>query len=208
MADKLSIFNDALMLLGAQPLQALTDNTVTRRAMDAAWVTAPFVVLEDGLWNFALRTVELSADADSSPRLGYQYAFSEPDDYVNTAGISSDGSFTITLEDYAHEAGYWHTNVDPIYVRYVSNDAQYGMDLGAWPLGFSKAVAAYMAFETALVINNGRTDRTEAYQLYEERLKKAKGKDAMKQPATRLPPGRWSRSRTGYRATQRLGNLR
>jgi hypothetical protein len=206
MADKLSIFNGALLLVGAQPLQALTDNTPPRKALDAAWVTAPYVVLEKGLWNFAFRTVEITADPDVTPRLGYQYAFSQPEDYVNTAGISSDPSFRLTLEDYAHESAYWHADVDPIYVRYVSNGAQYGLDLGAWPLSFTKAVEAYLAFETALVINNGRTDRTESYQLFEARLKEAKGKDAMKQPATRLPPGRWTRSRTGYGASQRAGS--
>jgi hypothetical protein len=206
MADKLSVFNDALLMLGSQPLQALTDNTPPRKALDAAWVDAPYYVLEEGLWNFALRTVELSADPDVTPRLGYQYAFSQPEDYVNTAGISAFPSIDPTLENYAHEAGYWHADVDPIYVRYVSKDAQYGLDLGAWPLNYSKAVAAYLAFEVALVVNNGRTDRTEAFQLYQDRLKKAKAKDAMKQAAKRLPEGRWTRSRTGYGASQRAGS--
>jgi hypothetical protein len=35
---------------------------------------------------------------------------------------------TTPLTDYADEVAYWFSDLDEIYVRYVSDDANFGMD--------------------------------------------------------------------------------
>ena len=98
---------------------------------------------------------------------------SKPDDWVRTAGISSEATFKPGFEDYEDEGNYWFANVDTLYVRYVSNDEEYGWNVGSWRQGFAKALEAYLAFESGLPISSDRGNRNDLYGLYKERLKKA-----------------------------------
>lgn len=203
MAEKLKIFNGALRLLGERPLSALTEEGASRRALDGAWDDAVAFVLEAGHWNFATRTVEIAADEDIEPAFGYSYAFEKPSDFVRLTQLSADEMFSFPLMRYEDEAGYWHGDVDKVYVRYVSNDDAYGMNLGAWPVSFVKALEAYLAFECGLPINQNKGDRNDLFSLYEKRLKEAKSRDAMNERPRFLPPGSWTRSRTSNRGRTR-----
>jgi hypothetical protein len=42
---------------------------------------------------------------------------------VLTSGVFQDEFMRTPLTDYADEAGYWFSDYDTIYVRYVSDDA-------------------------------------------------------------------------------------
>jgi hypothetical protein len=50
-------------------------------------------MLAKGMWNFAIRSVELHEDEDVEPLFGYQYAFSKPDDWVRTVSINNEATF-------------------------------------------------------------------------------------------------------------------
>jgi hypothetical protein len=192
---RLTLYNESLRLLGEQRLVRLDENTAARHELDAAWTNAFRFLLESGFWNFATRTVRLIHDPDVEPVFGYDYAFLKPDDWVRTTQISIHPDFADPLVEFEDEAGYWHTHHDTIYVRYVSNDEDYGANEGAWPISFEKALAAYLAFEVCLVINNNKSDRNDLFQLYEKRLREAKSRDAMNERTRPLPVGKWRRSR-------------
>ena len=195
MADRLSIYKGALRLLGGGELSSLTETGAARRALDDAWTPVGTMLLEAGLWNFAIRATELQNDEDVTPLFGYQYAVRKPDDWVRTASISDDPTFSRSYEQYEDETRYWYCNIDPLYVRYISNDEEYGWNVGAWRQHFADAFSAFLAFECGLPISQDKGNRNDLHGLAEKRLALAKTKDAVDERVQFKPVGRLVRAR-------------
>lgn len=200
MADRLSIYRSALSHLGGANITSLTEDRPEKRALDAVWEGAVNYLLEQGMWNFAIRTVELSYDEDVEPLFGFQHAFSKPDDWVRTVSISETADFCEGLRRYEDETSYWHTDPETIYLRYVSNDDAYGWNVGAWRESFSEALSSYMAFKSSLPIASDKGNRNDLFGLYGKLLREAKTRDAVDERVREKPPGRWTRSRFNYGA--------
>lgn len=206
MASRLDIYRGALRLLGPSNLASLTEDRPEKLALDGAWQNAVDFMLEQGLWNFGMRAVELQPDADVEPLFGFDYAYSKPEDWVRTASICSDVAYREGIREYEDETDHWHTSWSVIYVRYVSNDVEYGWNVGAWRQHFAKALEAYLAFECGLPISSDRGNRNDLFTLYKSRLQDAKTKDAVDERVREKPPGMWTRSRSlGNGGTSRRG---
>jgi hypothetical protein len=196
MASRLGIYKAALRYLGnAAGIASLTEASVTRRALDDVWRESGEYMLAKGMWNFAIRSVELQNDEDVEPLFGFQYAFSKPDDWVRTVSISNEATFRDGFEDYADETNYWYADSTPIYVRYVSNDDAYGWNVGAWRQPFAEAFAAYMAFQCALPISADKGTRNDLFNLSKALLTEAKTLDAVDERVAYAPAGRLVKSR-------------
>ena len=194
--SKLSLYNDALFLVGEREIASLTESREPRRVLDRAWdAGAVDACLEQGLWKFALRAVEIDYSTSVTPDFGYARAFDKPTDYVRTAAVCADEFFNVPLLQYADEADYWFSDLDTMYVKYVSDDDDYGYDYGKWPQTFSKYVSAYLANEIAPRLTQDKEKRVMIDSLMTRRLKDAKSKDAMNDPTKFPPPGSWVRSR-------------
>ena len=200
MADRLTIYNGALRLLGPHQLSSLTESGEARRALDSAWRPAVDFLLSEGLWNFALRTQEISQDDDVEPLFGFAYAFAKPSDWVRTQAISDEATFNSGFKSFSDEQDYWYASVDPLYVRFVSDDDEYGWNVSAWRMPFSKCLEAYLAFECGLPISGDRGTRDSIYSLYTTRLKRAKTLDAVDENVKSKPEGRLVRARLAGRA--------
>lgn len=205
MADRLEIYRGALQLLGdAHGLSSLTEEGPARRALDEAWQPAVAYLLAKGLWNFAIRSIELTDDEDVAPLFGYQYAFSKPSDWIRTVSISPDATFSdVGFEDFEDEAGNWYADTSPLYVRYVSDDEDYGWNIAAWRQPFASALECYLAFKSGLPISSDRGNRNDMFTLFGKLLKEAKALDAVDERVRRTPPGRLVRSRSNYRSRYR-----
>lgn len=203
MADRLSIYQGALRLLGPSQLASLTEDRPERHKLDAAWVNAIDFLLEQGLWNFGIRTIEIQASEDVEPLFGYDYAFTKPDDWIRTAGISPTGIFSNDepFNDFEDQAGSWFANPQTLYIQYMSKDAAYGWNVGAWRQNFAKAAEAYLAFECGLPISADRGNRNDLYNLFKERLARAKNLDAVDERVRRKPTGCLVRSRLAGRGS-------
>lgn len=197
MASKLALYNSALRLNGEAALSALTDAVEPRRVLDEVYAGALLYCLEQGYWNFAIRAIEASSVPSIEPTFNYSYAFTKPDDWLRTAGVWSDANESAALIEYAFEQGYYYANVDPIWIRYVSSDNEYGMDLGKWTQTFTKYVEAHLAAEICERLSDNTSKSQELRELEERRLRDAKSKDAMDGPARFPPLGAWASSRGG-----------
>ena len=204
MADRLSIYRGALRLLGDGRLSALTDNDSRRLKLDDAWEGSVNFMLEQGLWNFAIRTIEISADDDFDPLFGYQFSFRKPTDWVRTNTISTDPYFKQGFEEYHDEGDYWFADQEPLYIRYVSNGPEWGWNIGRWRENFARALEAWLAYSCGLPISNDKGNRNDLFQIWERLLKSAKAKDAVDEAVQRPPTGRLvnARFRRGSRANQ------
>lgn len=202
MTDKLSLYNGALGHCGSRPLASLAEAREARRSLDWAWSRG--IVdrcLQAGQWDWAARSVLIDISPSVSPQFGYQYAFDKPTDHVRTLAISSDEYFQSALLEYQQEGDYWYADIEPIYVRYVSNGADYGADYSKWPPNFAAYVELLLASEICEKLTAGRTLKNDLLVRARDMLGDAKNTDAAESPTKFPPRGSWSTARHG--GTQR-----
>lgn len=209
MATKLQLYNGALIMLGSRTLSSLSENRESRRVLDNIYDEDGIkTCLEQGLWNFAMKTVKAEYSPSVTPDFGLQYAFDKPSDWCRTAAVCTDEYFGNPLLSYRDEAGYWFADLDTIYVQYVSDDESYGKDLSLWPQNFLKYVQTYFAYEACNRITGSKADSQELERKTRDRLIIAKGTDAMDEPTKFPPNGSWVRARsTGTRERGKKGSL-
>lgn len=208
MASKLQLYNAALRLVGERSLASLTEDREPRRVLDEVYNDAVLYCLEQGFWDRALRTIKAESVPSVEPTFGYLYAFTIPDDWLRTDMQSSQPNFEPPLTDIVAEQGYWYANFDPIYIRYVSSDLQYGRDNGKWLMAFQKYLEAHLAAEICTRLTQGKTDYESLRKLEEKYKREAKSIDAMNGPARFPPEGRWARSKRGFGTSRFNGSTR
>lgn len=199
MASKLGVYNAALLHIGERKLSSLSEAREPRRALDDVWDTTVAYCLEQGFWNFAMRTVQMDSSASVDPAFGYQYAFTKPADWVRTYVVASDEALRNLLKgsEFNDEAGYWYANIDPMWAKYVSNDTAYGMDLSLWPETFAEYVALRLAARVCVRLTSSESARNDLVVLERRAKRDALSKDAMNEGPITPPLGSWVRSRHG-----------
>lgn len=198
MTDRLALYNKALLYCSEPPLQSLEDDVTARRVLDAIWADRALAkVLEEGLWNVALRTLEIAYDPGVAPPFGQARAFAQPADLVRVAAIACDAHLRQPLLTYLDEAGYWYADVDRIFVSYVSDDPAFGGDLSRWPPSLADAAARWIAALAAHGFNKAETQIHRMEAAAERAFALARNRDAMNQPTRFPPPGRWLSARAG-----------
>lgn len=205
MPDKLSIYNGALNILGERKLADLTENREPRYQLDDVWDN-DFIdrVLQMGQWNFASRSVNLTASTDVTPSFGYQYAFDKPPtDFIRTMMVCYDEYFDRPITRYSDEGQWIFCDTEEIYLKYVSNDTEFGADFSLWPPNFTEMVEHYMAYKVAPRLAGLDFNERALEAKFERTLSKAEATDAMESPAKFAPVGGWVRSREGFRSGRR-----
>lgn len=200
MTTKLTLYNGALRMLGQRKLASLTENRLSRRTLDDIWDEGAIdACLEQGLWKFATRSIELDYNPSEEPDFGYPRVFNQPDDFIRTVAVCQDAYFKIPNEDYQQEASLFFASVDVLYVRYVSNDSSYGGDYSLWPVSFVNYVQSYMAYMACDALTQGTTKKQELERTMRMYLIDARSKAAMEEPTKNIPDGRWVQARRGIR---------
>lgn len=198
MASKLALYNQALRRLGERRLSSLTENRPPRHELDEVYADG-FIneLLESAHWNFATRTIEQTYESDIAPEFGYSRVFAKPTDWVKTSSFCSDEFFNSPISAYADETSYWSCDYDTIYVRYVSNDGEFGSDLGKWPPSFTRWAAVRLALLVAPQHVRGRSVLADLREEDKKLLIVAKSRDAVNEGAKFTPTGNWTRARMG-----------
>lgn len=198
MASKLSLYNAANLILGERKLRALNENRPSRRRLDTWWDGGGVKeCLEEAFWNHAMRTVSLTYSPSVTPSFGYTFAFDKPSDWCRTFQLSDDPTFCNLLTDFDDKGVYLFAWSDTIYLKYVSNDANYGMDLSQWPEKFTNFVAHSAADKVCKATTNSSADKDEIAKARKKALNVARSIDAMNQAPQQIPAGSWSRARRG-----------
>lgn len=193
---KLRIYNAALSLCGETGLVDLSEEREARYALDRAFDNGLIkTCLEAGQWNFAIRSSALDPDDSIQTDFGYSNAFPLPVDYVRFAGVCEDEYYECPLQRYQIERGMIFSDLDQIYIRYVSDDAEYGMDMSLWPETFCRYVEATLAFNVCLDINQSDTKQMKLEVLMKKKLDDAMNKDSQAEPAILIRSGGWATSR-------------
>lgn len=204
---QLTLYNDALLECGERFLASLTENREPRRLLDQVWSSGGVAyILERGQWNFATRSQQLDYDSSIQPGFGYNRAFDKPADYCCTRAVCSDEFFREPLIRHVDEAGYWYSDLDTIYVRYVSSHPDYGMNLNNWPQTFREVVAVHFASKIISKLSNSSTTTTDLEKKRDHMLKVAKNSSAQQEPTQFPATGAWSRARNRFPNRRDGGN--
>jgi hypothetical protein len=203
--SKLLLYQDACTVLGERKVSTLAENSVMRRRLDSAWDSGvPRVCLSRGLWNHAMRSVQLDYSPSVEPPFGQRRAFDKPADWVRTAIIARDEYFASALRkrEYLDEAEYWFADIDTIFAKFVSDSTDYGMNLGAWPANFSEFVGASLAHKAAKSTTSSSSEADSIEARVKRLLIRARSTDAMDEPTDEIPGG-WVAARRGSGSRER-----
>lgn len=205
MTSKLSVYNGCLTkFLGERKLASLSENREPRRVLDDIW-DDDFVkgCLESGEWNFAARTAALDYSSSVDPPFGYIRAFEKPEDWCRTITVALDPYFDVPLLRYVDEQAYWFCDSDVLYVKYVSNDVEYGQDYSLWPPSFTQWAECHLAALACERITQSATKREALDKKDAQLLRKATSTDAMNDPVSFPPTGSWVNARLGGSRSRR-----
>ena len=195
-ASQLSIYNKALRWLEERQCASLSENREPVRLLNVEWTDAVQTCLYEAYWNFAVREVMVSPDSAQVPQFGFKYSYTKPPDWVRTFQISSDDRFYLLLRRYSDQNNVWYADIPTLYVKYISNDSNFGLNMAFWTPGFTEYLAGYLALLLAPRI---KQDSKKVDEL-EKRLKRTKAQaisvDAMDLPVGHIPYGTWVQSRS------------
>lgn len=199
MTTQLDLYNGALLVCKERFLASLTEVREPRHLLDHVWSNGGVnACLERGQWFFAMRTIQIDYDPSIEPPFGYNRAFEKPDDWVLTSSLCTDEFFREPLTRYFDEAGYWYSDLDTVYVRYVSNDPLYGLNLNKWPESFREYVEAHFARKIVGKLSTSDMTEEKVEKIEAARLVTAKSRAAMAEPTAFPAQGSWSRARNRF----------
>jgi hypothetical protein len=197
--SQLSLFNDALGLLGARSIATVNDATEPARVLLALWDHTRAYCIEQGHWKFAEREAVLSPSTTEVPTYGLANAFAQPTDYVRLNEMAADEYYSAPIFQINQRNDHWYCDLETLYIRYVSNDAAFGYDVTRWPASFELYYTLYLATRAApRVAPSMKLELIKAGgNLGLETAKyNALSKDAVNGPTKFLPQGAWAASRS------------
>jgi hypothetical protein len=204
--DRLGLYNGALRECGERRLASLSENREPRRVLDDIWNGGQGIVvfaLQAKQWRFGRRLVEMTPETAIEPTFGRLNAYAVPDDWARTCKLCQDERMEVPLLDYEVEAGFWYTDLNPIYLSYISTDENYGGNMTLWPPNFVLWVETHMASLLAPRLMGSEEKTNRLIKLATMRLKEAASTDAMEDPTKFPPPGSFVMARRGNRSGYR-----
>lgn len=181
MPSVVDICNEAMDLLGAATITALTENSKEARLCNRRFETVRDAVIRAHPWNVAITRATLAKDA-TAPAFGFTNQFTLPTDPYCLRVLS-----------------FWNSNVDSDVAAYdsqvmfkiegrkvLSNEGSCKItylarvtDTEQYDPLLSSTIAHKLAAETAYAITGSNSVTQGMQQLYELRLKEARSIDAM-----------------------------
>ena len=181
MPSVVDICNEAMDLLGAATITALTENSKEARLCNRRFETVRDAVLRAHPWNTAITRASLAKDSDA-PAFGFANQFTLPTDPYCLRVLS-----------------FWNSNIDSDVAPYdsevmfkiegrkvLSNEGTCKItylarvtDTETYDSLLSSTIAHKLAAETAYAITGSTTVSQAMQQLYEVRLREARSIDAM-----------------------------
>lgn len=175
---------------------AIPEDEWLRHQLSGSMAEGARFLLGKGQWRFSLRTVTLSANAET-PSAGYGYAFDQPDDMLRPVWFYQQFGHARRDVEYRSEDGQLHADIEEPVLRYVSTAL--GLDSTLWTDGFMSALQSYLGMKEALATPDVPGAVLQArQQAYERMMRQAEIQDdALERPRVDRV-GRFVAARGGY----------
>jgi len=198
MADKTTIVNRALSLIGSEPINNLTDDTPEAQIANRMYEESRRSILSECLWNFAAKRVNLVALAETLPWSldSVKNVFQLPADIIRIFGTSSRSAV------WRKEQDRLITDVTSIGIIYVFNLEDTTKFSSSFVDAFSDKLAADMSFTT---LNSG-TNAQKMVEKYDGvSLPKAMAENSQEGTPPQVKDDLWSYARFGFSPVGRSG---
>lgn len=158
MATDVSICSNALLMLGAQPINDLAENNDRARLASNLYPAVRNYVLRRHPWNCAVKRVALAPDV-ATPAFDWSFQFTLPSDYMRALSVGESGAEI----EFKIESGKLLCDDNPCLLRYIWRNENPGTwdDMLVW--GMTVSMKAVMAYPI--------TQSTSLEQLVEDALK-------------------------------------
>lgn len=176
--SQLSVFNDALKMLGDHRLITTTDDVEARYELDRSWTNAVAFVFQAAFWRFTLVTATLTHNGALTPTVaGYTSVFAQPANYYRPHALYVLSTARECPLDVKQQGVLFYANTTPINIRYVSSALI--ATPASWPETVAKAVAAYMAFDIASRISQDPQATQGMFELWQQYFAAAQAVEAV-----------------------------
>ena len=191
MSVDVDICNSALIKLGAERINALTDDNKRARLCQEQYPKILLRVLRSHPWKFAMKRSKLSP-ISVTPEFGTGNYFEQPLDCIRIVGVMADYDTTKTTEyHYTVEGRQIISELDVINLKYITKnvpEAYFDED-------FKEAMACALAHDLAYAINQSSSQKAELFQEYDFWIAQARSHGAMEITVENLEFDTWTGSR-------------
>jgi hypothetical protein len=188
MATKVTICSNALLLLGDQTINSLTEGSPRARLAANLYDSTRDDLLRSHPWNCAVKRVILAPDVDA-PAFDYGAQFSLPGDWLRNLSVGPDGQEV----DYKVEGQKIIANGTSLALRYIfRNDNE-----ATWDALLVTGMELKMAAAMAYGITKSTSLADMMYGKLERHMKTARSTDGQDDPAQTLGDERLYSARFG-----------
>lgn len=155
--NDIEICANALVRLGAIPIQSFDDATDIATACKTIYFSKKKYILSSYPWRFSMKFIQLSRDV-MPPDAQWRYQFTLPSDRIQSgfpAVYTSNSIGANTINDWTIIGNKLMTNEKEIWVKY-----QYDVEESLWPEYFIELMIKIMQVELVQIV----TDNTQLYQ--------------------------------------------
>ena len=191
MASDVSICNAGLALLGAGRITSLTENSVAARTCNEAYERTRDAELRGHPWGFAIKRVQLAADA-TAPIFGKTNSFTLPSDFLRLLEPDPNSNDNDWMIENNNSGISIVTNYDaPLNVRYIARIT----DANVMDALFREALSASLAAEMCEALTQSNTKKQIAESIRSAKIREAKRVNAIERPAQTPPEDIWVTAR-------------
>lgn len=203
MSSQTDVCNNALTLLGAATINAITDQTNQAITLNAIWDLERQSELRKHIWKFSIVRAQLALLSTAPVNGPYTQAFALPagllrilqvgDSNYDYPGVDlSDYRVSPTLDDYVIEGNTVLSNLAaPLSLRYIQDVP----DVTQWDACFSSAFAARLAERSCFRITQSHDGEKVAMARYKQDMMEAVRANALETPPTVQGDDTWVATR-------------
>lgn len=173
MATSVSICSNALLMLGAQTINSLSETSDRAQLCANIYPQARDNVLRSHFWNCAIKRISIAPDADA-PAYDYANQFTLPNDWLRTVSVGQYGREA----DYKTEGRKILCDESPLLLRYVFRNT----DERTWDAGLVDVMTLAVAADIAYATTGSASMAQLMQQNFAQALRQAKAIDGQDDP--------------------------
>ena len=178
--NQVEVCNLALGWLGAKSITSIDDASTEAELCKANWVPARDVCLESREWSFAIQRLGPLAAAVAAPVYDFTKKYVIPSTVLRVLNVQ--GQYGDEVDNWQREGQYIVCYDDAIYMRALVRVE----DTSAFPASFCHALAARIAADIAIAVNNSTTQQETLWKLWVMKMKEATVLDSMQGRTLRI----------------------
>jgi len=185
--SKVSICNNALLLIGCNPITSLTDGNKAANACNLVFDRTLDTLLRMHLWNFAVTRATLASET-TAPAFGYAYSYPLPADYIRLVGLENNSM------PHKIERGNLLTDAEVVNLIYIARIE----DVTKYDPLFVEAFVLMLAMNLSYILIGSNQRIGSLKEEFDRKLFLAKQVDGQEDTPDSLEANTFLDSRLGY----------